>query len=102
MDSNSEALVKSNRQSDEDEAAKMRQKREELAEIGPLFANFVAEAAKVLSSKTSSSCNGSIRSHVNMTASQRIEAQAKTELAQKRRIANLQQKALAKRQAIDF
>ena len=102
MDSNSEALVKSNRQSDEDKAAKMRPKREEWAEIEPLFANFVAEAAEVLSSKTSSSCNGSIRSHVNTTASRRIEAQAKTELAQKRRIANLQLKALAKRQAINF
>ena len=50
MESYSEALVKSNLQSDEDEAAKMRQKREELAEIGPLFTNFVAEAAEVLSS----------------------------------------------------
>ena len=101
MDSYSEALVKSNLQSDEDEAANMRQKREELAEIGPLFANFLAEAVKVLSSQTSSSCNGSIRSHVTETASRKIVAQAETDLARERRVANLQQKTLAKRQAID-
>ena len=79
----------------------MRQKREELAEIGPLFANFVAEAAEVLLSKASSSCNGSIRSHATTTASRRIVAQADTELTRERRVANLQRKALAERQAID-
>ena len=101
MDSYSEVLVKSNLQSDEDEAAKMRQKREEFAEIGPLFANFAAEAAEVLSSKASSSCNGSIRNHATTTASRRIIAQAETELTRERRVANLQRKALAERQAID-
>ena len=79
----------------------MRRKREELAEIGPLLANFVAEAAEVLSSKASSSCNGSIRSHATRTAFWRIVAQTETELARERRVANLQQKALAERQAID-
>ena len=74
MDSYSEALVKSNLRSDEDEAAEMSQKREKLAEIGPLFANFLAEAVRVMLSQTSSSCNGSIWSHVTETASRKIIA----------------------------